>query len=250
MKSIPVLGTPIVNGIHWLFKQIASIDYPVDNYLVVNNNGKGELDEQLNNLAKISHPFIKNFKVVHMPSNIGCGGAWNLIIKSYLTSPGWLITSHDVSFTPGFLKELANEANEESIGIVFGKGGDFGLGSFDLFYIKDWAVEKIGLFDENLYPAYCEDWDYILRLQQNPIPSIYELKSKYYHGDTFNYYESGKQTKREDPELSKKLDEGWNKNREYMRKKWGDRWEQFVPSGPCIYKPFDLSFRKEKYTGF
>ena len=98
MKSIPVLGTPIVNGIHWLFKQIASIDYPVDNYLVVNNNGKGELDEQLNNLAKISHPFIKNFKVVHMPSNIGCGGAWNLIIiffvivyffkKDYLKVPG------------------------------------------------------------------------------------------------------------------------------------------------------------------
>ena len=28
---IPVLGTAIVNGPHWLKKQIESIDYPVEN---------------------------------------------------------------------------------------------------------------------------------------------------------------------------------------------------------------------------
>ena len=168
MNSIPVLGVAIVNGVHWLLKQIASIDYPIDNYVIINNNGKGEIDEQLETLSKIKHPYINNFKVVNLPSNLGCGGAWNLIIKSYINSPGWLITSHDVSFTPGFLNELSTNANDESVGLVFGQGGDFGLGSFDLFYIKDWAVEQIGLFDENLYPAYCEDWDYILRLESNP----------------------------------------------------------------------------------
>lgn len=250
MNSIPVMGAAIVNGAHWLFKQIASIDYPVDNYLIINNNGKGELTEQLDALSKIKHPYIKNFYVINLPSNLGCSGAWNLIIKSFITSPGWLITSHDISFTPGFLKEMAEKASDESVGLIFGKGGDFGLGSFDLFYIKDWAVDRVGLFDENLYPAYCEDWDYILKLEQNPIKTIYNLNSKYYHGDTFDYHTSGKQTKKQDPELSKLIDIAWNKNREYMRKKWGDDWEKFIAKGPCIEKLFDLKFRKEKYLGF
>lgn len=249
MNSIPVLGTAIVNGFHWLSKQVASIDFPIDNYLVINNSGDDKMSSQLNKLSELEHPYIKNFKVINLPSNIGCGGAWNLIIKSYIMSPGWLITSNDVSFTPGLLKELASEASREDIGMVFGKGGDYGLGSYDLFYIKDWVVNAVGLFDENLYPAYCEDWDYILRLQMTPVKTVYDLKAKYYHGDTFDYHESGKQTKRLDPELSNKIDKAWNKNREYMRNKWGDEWEQFKPK-PQAVKPFDLVFRKNKYLGF
>ena len=250
MNSIPVLGVAIVNGLYWLQKQIASIDYPVDNYIVINNNGKGELDNDLNALSNIKHPYIKNFKVVNLPSNLGCGGAWNLIIKSYITSPSWLITSHDVSFTPGFLEELDNKSKDKSVGMVFGKGGDFGLGSFDLFHIKDWAIQKIGLFDENLYPAYCEDWDYILRLKQNPIKTIYDLDHKYYHGNTFNYNESGKQTMRQDPKLSELITEAWDKNKEYMKFKWGNNWEQLSTNQANATIPFDLMFRRKKYLGF
>ena len=35
-NSIPVLGAAIVNGAHWLHKLISSVDYPVDNFLIVN----------------------------------------------------------------------------------------------------------------------------------------------------------------------------------------------------------------------
>ncbi|MDC0539891.1 hypothetical protein OAO15_00110 [bacterium] len=250
MNSIPVLGVAIVNGVYWLTKQVASIDYPVDNYIVINNNGKGEIDDDLKALSKIKHPYIKNFKIVNLPSNLGCGGAWNLIIKSYITSPGWLITSHDVSFTPGFLEELSIKSNNEDIGLIFGHGGDFGLGSFDLFYIKDWAVNNIGLFDENLYPAYCEDWDYMIRLKQNPIKTIYNLEHKYYHGETFDYNISGKQTLKHDKHLSKLIIDAWEQNKEYMRLKWGDGWETFNISDSRINKPFDLTFRRKKYLGF
>jgi len=250
MNSIPVLGVAIVNGVHWLMKQISSIDYPIDNYVVINNNGKGELDDDLDALSKIKHPYIKNFKVVNLPSNLGCGGAWNLIIKSYITSPGWLITSHDVSFTPGLLEELATKSNDKTVGIVFGQGGDFGLGSFDLFYIKDWAVHNVGLFDENLYPANCEDWDYMLRLKQNPIKTIYDLDHKYYHGNTFNYHESGKQTMKHDENLSELITNAWEDNKEYMRIKWGDGWEQFNPTSSNVNTTFNLIFRRKKYLGF
>ena len=41
-----------------------------------------------------------------MPYNLGCAEGWNTIIKSFLFSPYWVIVNDDVSFTPGFLKEL------------------------------------------------------------------------------------------------------------------------------------------------
>ena len=57
---IPVLGTAIVNGPHWLKRQIESIDFPVENYVIFNNNGKGEITNDLEILKLIKNPNIKN----------------------------------------------------------------------------------------------------------------------------------------------------------------------------------------------
>ena len=146
-KSIPVLGVLILNGVHWLKRQIESIDYPVDNYLIINNNGRGELDNEINDLISKPHPFIKNFKVTTMPFNAGVAGGWNMIIKSYMNSPYWIISNHDVSFENGFLEEMNTAAQDKDTQIVFGNAGDFNLGSFDLFLIKDTLVQNHGLFD-------------------------------------------------------------------------------------------------------
>ena len=35
-KPIPILGVLILNGPHWLKRQIESVDYPVENYLIIN----------------------------------------------------------------------------------------------------------------------------------------------------------------------------------------------------------------------
>ena len=252
MNNIPVLGAAIVNGPHWLHKLISSVDHPVDNFLIVNNNGKGELNEELDNLTKISHPFIKNIKVVHMPTNLGCAGAWNLIIKSYLNAPYWIITSHDVSFSPGFLEEMANKASNKDIGMVFGHEGDYGTGSYDLFLIKDWVVDKIGLFDENLYPAYCEDWDYMLRIINNPVNISYNISKPYYHGGKLTYNEGGKMSMRDaNEDVRQKINDAWNLNKDYMYNKWGKGWNSFSPlSEPKIKKTFDLHFRRQKHLGF
>ena len=65
---------------------------------------------------------------------------------------------------------MINTANsDEMIGMIHGNKGDYGVGSWDLFFIRESIVRQFGLFDENLYPAYCEDADMIMRFIHRPI---------------------------------------------------------------------------------
>jgi hypothetical protein len=194
IDSIPVIGVPIVNGIHWLQRLIDSVDYPVDDLFIVNNNGRGQLTEELNNITKIEHKYIKNIKVCHLPSNIGCSSAWNLIIKCYMMASYWIISNHDVAFTPGLLKEFVEKSMNDNCGMV--KPREF---QWDLFLIKDSVVQECGLFDENFYPAYVEDCDYYVRLLNKNIHTE-KTNLQPLHGDQ-GYEKSGSQTWRTEPEI-------------------------------------------------
>ena len=256
-KPIPVLGVLILNGPHWLKRQIESVDYPVENYLIINNNGKGELDNDINDMVSKPHPYIKNFKVATMPYNIGCAAGWNMIIKSYMNKPYWIIANHDVSFSKGFLEEMNNAAQDNTVGIVHGKEGDFKIGSFDLFLIKDWVIQSHGLFDENLYPCYGEDSDYIMRLANNPVKRVWNLEHEYFHGESTDYYETGMNTKKDSPELADKIEKSNLKNWEYLFKKWGPGWRSVDPwEHPFNIEGldprttyFDLEFCRDKHLG-
>lgn len=255
IESIPVIGVPIVNGIHWLKRLIDSIDYPVDDLFIVNNNGKGELTEELNKMIRLKHPYIKNIKVVHLPANIGCSGAWNLIIKCYVMSPYWVITNHDISFTSGLLQAMVKSSQKENIGIV--KGKEF---QWDLFLIKDSVIQECGLFDENFYPAYVEDCDYHIRLMKKNIKTQV-IGVNYLHGDV-NYETTGSQTWRTDLSLKEKLDYSHYLNLNYISEKWGSNWRdsnwEYHPYDypynqeniPITYTTYDLEFIRQKYMGF
>lgn len=259
--TIPVIGTAVVNSTYWVSRLLMSVDYPVDNFFIVNNNGRGQLDEELNNLSKISHKYIKNIKVCNLPANIGCSGAWNLIIKCYMMSPYWIIVNDDVSFGPGLLEEMVSIHNSDpDIGMIHGSPGFYNIGSWDLFLIRDHIIQQFGLFDENLYPAYCEDNDYILRFIHRPIKKVISLNSSYLHGngDNTQYCEQGSQTKRTEPHLMEKLDECINLNGEYLDKKWGTDWKMFSPTRdpfenedkPISTTTYDLNFVRKKNLGF
>ena len=183
-----------------------------------------------------------------MPTNLGVAGGWNLIIKSFLKSPYWIIVNHDVSFQKGFLHEMYYNSLDTSVGIIHGKSGDFDLGSFDLFLIRDWVIESHGLFDENFYPAYCEDCDYIMKLFNNPVKTIKNLEKKYYHGSSIEYYDEngGQNTKKENKLVEEKLNIANTINYEYMNKKWGKDWRNCNP-----YKtPFNLNTDDLKLTTY
>jgi len=260
MNSIPVIGVAIVNGFHWLQRLVDSVDYPVDNFVIFNNNGRGELTDDLDKLANRPHKYINKVTVCHMPSNIGVAGAWNLIIKSYMNAPYWIISNHDVAFIPGLLEEMAQTASDPEIGMVHPNGGDFGDGSYDLFLIKDWVVQSHGLFDENCYPAYCEDADYIMRVKNKPFKRVTQLSKIHLHGEGLagEYYTHGAQTKKTSPELNSRLDNINETNFQYLNSKWGEGWRMTNPwkhpmnrvGIPLGYTTYDLEFVRSKHLGF
>jgi pyruvyltransferase len=223
-SSIPVLGVLVCTTTKWIEKQIQSIDFPIENYIIINNN-ENFLAEKLDILVSKGNKFIKNLKVYHMPYNLGCAEGWNTIIKSFLFSPYWVIVNDDVSFTPGFLNELHETALEnQDAGLIHGTPCKekflTKFGSFDMFLIRDWVIKDFGLFDTNFYPAYQEDYDYIFRLRNSSVKIINQLNHKYYHGDTFDYSKSGQNTKKFSNKLSNKLIDIRCKNLNYFYKKW------------------------------
>lgn len=259
ITKIPVIGAAVVSNPYWISRLLLSIDYPVENFVIINNNGRGEIDEELDRLTKITHKFVDNIKVVHMPANIGCGGAWNLIIKCYMNSPYWIIVNDDVAFNPGLLEEMSTLINgNPDIGMIHPNVGDFGIGAWDLFLIKDHIVQNFGLFDENCYPAYCEDADYIMRMIHRPIIKIIGTLKTYQHGndDSKNYYKSGSQTEKSIKGLKDLLNNANNLNIEYLTKKWGPGWRVLNPSKnpfenqAITTTTYDLNFVRSKYMGF
>ena len=260
MTPIPFIGTAVVKNPFWVRRLVTSIDHPVEHVCIVNNNGLGEITAELDEISRWKHPMIGKISVVHMPANIGASGAWNLMIKCYMKCPYWIIANDDIAFGPGFLKEMNDAAlSDPEVGLIHGHSGDYGVGSWDLFLLLDHIVSKFGLFDENLYPAYNEDADYIMRFVHRPIKKIMSLTSQYFHGfgTKEEYYTHGSQTKKSSPELRAKLDEVNLRNIEYMTRKWGPDWRQCNPSpkpalplSSVASTSYDLDFVRTKHLGF
>jgi hypothetical protein len=250
-EKIPVIGVPILNGVHWIKRLIESVDYPVKDFLILNNNGRGQIDEELNEICKTKHDFIDHIKVVHLPSNLGCPASWNLVIKSYILEPYWILATHDIKLSPGMLQSMVQASKDSECGMVHAKKSGWKGGSYDIFILKDWVVEKCGLFDENLYPAYAEDVDYHIRLLNENIP-VRILDIDYLHGD-IDYEKTGSQTWRTEPELKDRIDKFrlWNIDT-YLSEKWGVQYKSLeYPTGYIGYKnPYNNTSYKVSYQDY
>jgi hypothetical protein len=255
-QKIPIIGVPIVNGVHWLERLINSIDYPVKELCIINNNGRDQITNDLNILCDKKYDFIDKIRILNMPSNIGVVASWNLIIKSYIMSSYWLFCNNDISFTPGFLKSTVEESlQDETLGVISSASeeSDSAHISFACFLIKDWVIDKCGLFDENFYPAYYEDIDYYLKLKKNNIKTK-SLDIRIYHGDGLGY-ESGSQTlKSEADDVYQKINKACCINQEYIFKVWGNNYQdQFhgkINISDPAYIPYLLNENRKKYLGF
>lgn len=264
-KSLVVVGVLVCTTTKWIKKQLESIDYPIENYIIINNNAEC-LAHELDIIVSKKHPFIKNMKVYHMPYNLGCADGWNTIIKSFLFSPYWVILNDDVSFMPGFLEELHDCAeNNKDAGFIHGNpcllSGLTNFGSYDMFLIRDWVVKEYGFFDVNYYPAYFEDFDYMMRLLNKPIKIINSLNHGYLHGETSDYNISGSNTQKASDNLFIRMINSKYKNLSYFIKKWNIFPEHITCiNSNSIYKypfnnsnnslsftDFDFDFRKSKY---
>ena len=211
--SIPVLIIPVLNRYDLLDEALNSIDYPINNILII-NNGLEKYEPSNQNL---------NTRILNMPSNLGIAGSWNLGIKCYPHVPYWLVSSADTSFREGELEKFEEFS-----------GPDYFIKSnahYSCFSLGENIVKEVGLFDEYIYPAYFEDNDYDDRMvlagfaEQILCPGI-QVDD---HG--------GSQTIKSDERLMNRNHETFNKNGEYYREK--KRSKNYAVKG------WDLTRRRE-----
>ena len=149
---IPVLGFAVYSQFDLTNRLLASIDYPVENLVIVDNSG-------LKTWEPKQPEQVKNLWLIRVPFGLGLVGAWNLIIKSTPYSPYWVLVNDDAWFEAGALEIIARDADPEALNfvdiiprwscVVFGEG----------------AIAKAGLYDERFYPLYFDDNDLERRME-------------------------------------------------------------------------------------
>jgi len=147
--SIPVLIIPVLNRFDLLEQCIQSIDYPIDNLLIIDNSNSYILPDGL---------YAGSVQVLNMPANMGAAGSWNLGIKCFPHSPYWVIGSNDTHWNSGALLKMEESSSENRLVLSTEGWNTFSVGSE--------VVKRVGLFDENYHPAYYEDGDYAERMKK------------------------------------------------------------------------------------
>jgi len=154
---IPALIVPVLNGHNLLDEMLSSINYPIENVIVVDNGIKADWEYWNKN------PYIENLFHLPMPSNMGVPVSWNLGIKALPFADYWLIVNNDIRFINNSLKEFDEQSNAKTLLLSNGSP------RWCAFSIGSEIVESIGLFDEAIYPAYFEDTEYEWRCNQKGV---------------------------------------------------------------------------------
>lgn len=164
---IPVLGFCTLKRFDLAERLLASIDYPVEHLVIVDNSGTQSW--------KPSKPeLVKNLWLIQVPFGLGLVGAWNLIVKSTPYAPYWVLVNDDAWFEAGSLEKIASEVDTQALNfldivpqwsaVVFGEG----------------MVEKVGLYDERFYPLYFDDNDLERRVDHAGIDKK-SIQAKVHH---------------------------------------------------------------------
>ena len=148
---------PVLNRFDLLQRMVNSIDVEATVY-VINNSGLRQDFEHSNELVKMHW--------VDVPHNLGCSTSWNLGIKMLPFESKWIITSADAYFLPGACQMFA-DAEDDAITLC---------DSFPYWQtvaIGQKVIEKVGLFDEGIHPAYFDDTEFEWRARQLGVKITY-----------------------------------------------------------------------------
>jgi GT2 family glycosyltransferase len=154
--------------------------------------------------------------------NRGLSVTWNDgVLGAYENGADAVIVANDdVYFSPGDIDRIAARAAEHPESYIITCAGyhhrlDRILPShgYSCFAINPVALQRIGCFDENFFPAYCEDQDYCRRaalacLQEENCPD-----TMVHHGGSCAIYSS--------PQLRVRNAVSQSLNRAYYFRKWG-----------------------------
>lgn len=213
---IPLLSIPCISRPDLLARCIASIDHPVGRLVVIDNSPTGDLRA----VVETSVPrWVDDWHVVVPAANLGVAASWNHAIRTAPGLPWWCIANADTELAPGDLERLAAEMAQPGPRWV-GMNGDWRV-----FGLSQEAVQRVGLFDENYAPVYCEDADYERRCDLAGVP-WYFIRGGATHAGSATIA---------DPRYAAANARTYPENRRYYRAKWGGD----LRGGETYTTPFD-----------
>jgi hypothetical protein len=225
MNSVSVIGVLTLVRKDLLIRLIQSVDHPVDNFVILFQNST-EIPNDI--IKNNNNSYIKKYTMIAVDMNVGVSRGWNYILKNIPTNKGyWLISGDDNYFKPGTLKIIADAMENDSrkncvfCGLLMLQNNIIVPGGFSTYIVTQKTIEKIGYFDENIFPAYFEDSDFWERITKSKEPVCDIENAIFISGDESN---TGSCTINSvSPEYRKKMDECYRMNELFYLEKWGSR---------------------------
>jgi GT2 family glycosyltransferase len=228
-KPIPVLGIPVYNRLDLLERCLKSIDFPVDVIVIIDNSPEQNLSEEYFPAKS------KEYCVVTHP-NAGVAASWNEVIKLF-PAPWWMLVNNDIEFAPGDLERMAKVAwSRPDVACGYGNHGA------SWWFVTEAGVDSVGLFDENIYPAYLEDCDWSYRADLLGIQRLCDVPGcRSRHGDGVM---KGSCTAASDPKVRENNHRTHKGNFDYYVSKWGGINEKEVFRRPFNNPSLPLDYWK------
>ncbi|NCA17327.1 MAG: glycosyltransferase, partial [Betaproteobacteria bacterium] len=103
----------------------------------------------------------QTFIIHRHPENLGCAGSWNAGLKAFFDEGfEWAIISNDdIEFKEGSI-DAFRKAMEAGADLAYSPSE-----SLACFAIHRRVIDEVGWFDENFWPAYHEDEDFVHRMR-------------------------------------------------------------------------------------
>jgi FkbM family methyltransferase len=172
--DIPLLATFIHGGgslnAAYLREQIRALDYPVEKFVIIQDSKDDSAEKLVRDvILQSGSTFVRKFLHIINVERTGCSQAWNTVFRLFPEKPLWLFSSLDVRFKPGALKSLFKGcAYASKSTAAVSTSMQFGQKLRQTFGLMAWCVTRtglknVGMFDENFFPSYGEDDDWVFR---------------------------------------------------------------------------------------
>lgn len=194
-------GIPTLNRYDKLQECLKSIEQGtlVAKVVVIDNGGKlPELNPAL------------DFSIYTPVRNMGVAKSWNWLLQT--VAEPLLICNDDITFGENDIQAFHDIYMTTDAGVIYADNLPF-LNMFSCFMVRPTVIEKIGLFDEEFFPAYFEDCDYFRRMVLGEITwQSVSTKIKHTASSTLEAYTNQEMNKHH---------ENFRKNQGYYVRKWG-----------------------------
>lgn len=231
-----------------LYGSVCSVPFEV---VIVDNNSSDMTVEKAKDFGGRKMP--DRVHVIHNDTNKGCGGGWNQGLDFGLANgfTHFIVANNDVLVSPNTLQAMYDRMKRGDVLLTSAVDVSLEVKSpqaildpenevskkpdteaphpnFSFFMITPETVQKVGMFDEDFFPAYFEDNDYHYRckLAGGTNCAIANTRAVFYH--------YGSRTQNQQPGAAIVPGAQFRMNEAHFFQKWGGR-----PTQEKFTKPFN-----------